>query len=146
MIVIRSEKGKERAIELIKLANKFGAVIICIQLRDVKYIRELANELNIKIPIPRTLKYHIFNGAKKKPIIVNDIDELLRDMFSDDVLGYATEQEREVLEEGQYYKIWWTEKTKPRLALWSEGKFHNFNGTFSHLDDIHKVDYNKVLW
>ena len=81
MKFIIKPKGGGKTKELIKLASKTNSCIVCKNTRRIKYIQDLAKELNI-------IQLHIitydgflrrtYNHLYCEHILIDDIDELLQ--------------------------------------------------------------------
>ena len=91
--IILKERGKGKSTGLLYTSEATGYRIICYTRKQCEYLKNMAKELNLKIPDPMDLKTYmdIKGHMIDSGILIDDLDacldKILRDYFKIDVIA-----------------------------------------------------------
>jgi len=90
-IVINSGRRTGKTTALIKLSSETQKIIICPNQKNVKLIKKMAIDMNLKIPNPLTIEDVVFRqvnkGFTRNGVLVDDADVCLSMICNDFVVG-----------------------------------------------------------
>ncbi len=79
MKIINAHRGSGKTTELIKIANKQWKYIVCLDIRRVNIITQMAKKMGLDIPHPLTIReLPLREGQRIDSVLIDDVEDVLQ--------------------------------------------------------------------